>query len=84
MRQLKCQKGQGLIEYLIIVAMMGVASVGVIRLLNHTVDAQFTNVIYSLKGGKFKKAKQESVNESIYKKKDMSSFMNGAANKNKK
>lgn len=75
-------KGQGLIEYLIIVGIMAVASLGVVRLLNKTVNSNFTNIIYSLQG-KRKKAKMEAPTESLYKKKDFNTFMNGAASTEK-
>ncbi|MBE8163361.1 MAG: hypothetical protein HAW63_05175 [Bdellovibrionaceae bacterium] len=75
-------KGQGLIEYLIIVGIMAVASLGAIRLLNKTVNSNFTNIIYSLQG-KRKKAKMEAPKEGLYKKKDFNTFMNGAASTEK-
>ena len=80
------KSGQGLIEYLILVALMGVATIGVIRVLNQTVKARFAGAIYALQG-KPKKVKTESLKEQDYKKSDMSDFMNGAAsneNKSKK
>ena len=76
------QKGQGLIEYLILVALMGVASIGVIRALNQTIKARFASAVYALQG-KPKKVKTESLREQDYKKSDLSDFMNGAASKNK-
>lgn len=79
---IQSQRGQGLIEYLIIVGIMAVASLGAIRLLNKTVNSNFTNIIYSLQG-KRKKARMEAPTESIYKKKDFNTFMNGAASKEK-
>lgn len=81
--QLNNQRGQSLIEYLIIVALMGVASLSVVRLLNHTVSAQFADVINALQG-KAKRIETESIKEYHYKKKDLSDFMNGAAHKKSK
>lgn len=75
-------RGQGLIEYLIIVGIMAVASLGAIRLLNKTVNTNFTNIIYSLQG-KRKKAKMEAPKEGLYKKRDFKNFMNGAASNKK-
>lgn len=76
------QKGQSLVEYLIIVAIMGVATLSVLRLLQHTVDAKFAQVIYSLQG-KPQRVQIEAVDQRHYKKKDLSDFMTGAARKNK-
>ena len=73
----RCQKGQGLIEYLIILALMGAATIGIVSKLNQNVKAQFANVIYSIQGGKKKRAERSSVNERDYAKSDFSNFMNG-------
>ena len=78
----KKQRGQGLIEYLILVALMGVASIGVIRALNQTIKSRFASAVYALQG-KPKKVKTDSLREQDYKKSDLGNFMNGAASKNK-
>jgi uncharacterized protein YegJ (DUF2314 family) len=57
------QKGQGLIEYLLLTALLAIATMGVVQ------------------GQPGEKATVERVQESDYKKKDMSDFMNGAASK---
>ena len=75
------ERGQGLVEYLILVALVGVATISVIRLLNHTITAKFTDAIFALQGSS-KKSKKESVSETVYKKKDFRDFMNGAARRN--
>jgi Flp pilus assembly pilin Flp len=76
------QKGQGLIEYLILVALMGVATIGVIRVLNQTIKARFASAVYALQG-KPKKVKTDSLKAQDYTKSDLSNFMNGAASKDK-
>ena len=78
----KKRKGQGLIEYLILVALMGVATIGVIRVLNQTIKSRFASAVYALQG-KSKKVKVDSVKEQDYKKTDLNNFMNGAASKTK-
>ena len=76
------QRGQGLIEYLILTALMGVATIGIIRVLNQTVKARFASAVYALQGNP-KKVKTDSLKEQDYKKSDLSDFMNGAASKGK-
>ena len=76
------QRGQGLIEYLILTALMGVATIGVIRVLNQTVKARFASAVYALQGHP-KKVKTDSLKEKDYKKTDLSDFMNGASSKGK-
>ena len=73
---LRSQKGQGLVEYLIIVALMAVASIAIIRILGQTVNAKLASVTYALQGKK-KSASVETVEESHYSKKDLSNFFNG-------
>ncbi len=77
------QKGQGLIEYLILIALMGVATIGIMRTLNQTVKARFANAIYALQG-RSQKAKTQSVNKKDFQKSDLSNFMNGAASSKEK
>ncbi len=79
--RIKNNKGQGLIEYLIIVALMSVATIGIMRFLNQTVKAKFATAIFAIQGNERKEAKTESLNEDDYKKTDFSDFMNGASSK---
>ena len=72
------KKGQGLIEYLILVALMAVSTIGIVRVLNQTVKSRFANAVYSLQG-KTRRVQTESVRESDYQKSDLSDFMTGAA-----
>lgn len=77
--QKKSIRGQSLVEYLILVALMAVASVGIVRLLNHTVTAQFAKVTRVLQGDTSTPVKIEKVDESLFKKKDMGDFIRGGA-----
>lgn len=77
------KRGQGLIEYLILVALMAVATIGIVRVLNQTVKSRFANAIHALQGTN-KRAKTDSVKSSDYQKSDLSDFMNGAASEPKK
>ena len=79
MKAIQNQHGQGLIEYLILVALMGVATIGIVRVLNQNVMAQFANVICGLQGESCSgKAERETVDSSDYRKKDFSDFLNGS------
>ena len=77
------KKGQGLIEYLILIAIMGVASISIIRTLNQTIKARFANAIYALQG-KSQKATTHSIGKSEYKRSDLGNFMSGAASNDKR
>lgn len=75
-KRIKNQKGQGLVEYLILVALMAVASIAILRVLNQTVNAKLASITYALQGKK-KSVSVETVEESHHEKKDLSDFFNG-------
>lgn len=77
-QKMTCRRGQGLIEYLILVALMAVATIAVVRALGYAVQTRFANAIYAIHGSN-KRVRTETFNENIVKKKDLSDFMNGAA-----
>ncbi len=74
------QSGQGLIEYLIIVALMGVATMGIMRVMSGTVISTFSNVTSALQSSE-KKFKAPTLVNEVTKQKDMSDFMDGASDK---
>lgn len=74
-------KGQSLVEYLILVALMGVASIGIIRTLQSALNSRYASVIHALQGSG-KRAPSVEVNETDILRKDLGNFMNGAARRN--
>lgn len=83
LRFVQNQKGQGLIEYVILVALVGVATMGLVRVLQSTVNVNLGRVVNSLQGKK-DLPKYEAVEDDDFRKKDFSDFMNGAASPNGK
>jgi len=77
------QRGQSLIEYLILVALMGVATIGIVRTLQGALNSRYASVIHALQGSR-KKSHAVKVQESDLKRKDLSDFMNGAARRETK
>ena len=77
------KKGQGLIEYLILIALMGVATIAIVRTLNQTVKSRFANAIYALQG-KNQKAKTHTLKKEEYQRSDLSDFMSGSASADKR
>lgn len=77
------QNGQALIEYLILVALMAIATIGVVRSVNHVVNSKFIEIDYALRGV-HKNIKEDPVNEALAKKRDFSNFLNGVASHEKK
>jgi len=75
----KNQKGQGLVEYLIIVSLVAVATISVMRVVGQSVQVKFAKVAESL-GATVdgKEIGDAKIVESNWKKKDMSDFMNNS------
>lgn len=78
---IKNERGQGLIEYLILTAVIAIATMGVVRIVGHTVSGKFADIANSIRGEEFNKSKIERVDERHYRKKDMSDFMQGTVNR---
>lgn len=76
---LKNKKGQGLIEYLMIVALVAVSALGVVRVVGSNVSVQFANIAKALGSGDDRQLKAQQIDSQMYAKKDLSSFLNGAS-----
>lgn len=72
------QKGQTLIEYLIIVALVGVGSIALMRAVSQNINAKFAGVVHALGGTVEGDRKASAVSENMYRKRDMKDFVAGA------
>lgn len=81
MKTKKKQSGQSLTEYLILVALIAISSIGIIRVLGQTTRAQLSNITNALQGGHSRKVKSIKVRSTHYSQKDLSDFMKNASNK---
>lgn len=77
------QKGQGLIEYLIIVAIMAVASISVMKVLSGNLRSQFANVANALGTNQSQKIESKQAGKTTYEDKDLSNFFQGSVNSSK-
>lgn len=80
MKTVRNNKGQGLVEYLIIVAIMAVASISVIKLVSSNLRSQFANVANALGTNQTTKVESKAASDSHYKSKDLSDFFQGSVN----
>ena len=71
------QKGQSLIEYLVLVCLIAVGSMAVVRVVGKNVRVQFANISRAL-GGENTKLEAEKVSSDDYSKRDFSDFMKGS------
>jgi Flp pilus assembly pilin Flp len=79
MRLLRNQRGQSLIEYVILVALVGVATMGMVRILQKSVKVNMANVVHALQSdGKYHET-HERITDDDLRKSDFGDFMNGAA-----
>ena len=76
---LKNENGQGLIEYLIVVALIAVATIAVTRVLGQAVQSRFASIAHALQGEK--KQITVRVDASVYKRKDLGNFLDGVEGK---
>lgn len=79
MSTLRNQRGQSLIEYVILVALVGVATIAMVRVLQHSVKVNLANVVHALQSDGKRRESFERVSEEDLRKSDFSDFMNGAA-----
>jgi Flp pilus assembly pilin Flp len=77
---LRNQKGQTLIEYLIIVALVGVGSIALMRAVSQNINAKFAGIVHALGGTVEGNRTAATVTENMYRKRDMKDFVNGAVN----
>lgn len=72
------KKGQGLVEYLILVALVAVGSIAVIRVVGQNVAKQYENINHALGASNTERVTLYGAGRSAYSRRDLSSFLNGA------
>lgn len=84
MKTLTNQRGQSLIEYVMLVALVAVATMGMVRILQKSIKVNLANVVHALQSDNKRKESHERIEESDLRKSDFSDFMNGAANRDER
>ncbi len=77
---LRSEDGQGLIEYIIIVALVAVGSISLVRVLNQSVNVQFAQIAKALGAKSQDKISSPEISSTMMQKKDLSNFMRGVRN----
>lgn len=75
---IKNKKGQGLIEYLILVALIAVGTIGVVKVVGKNVAKQYENINRAMGAKKSTALQAENAADSNLNQKDLSNFMDGA------
>jgi hypothetical protein len=76
---LRNSRGQSLIEYVILVALVGVATMGLVRVLQKSIKVNMANVIHALQSDGKRKEAPERITDDDMRKSDFGDFMNGAS-----
>lgn len=74
----KNQKGQGLIEYLILVALIAVTTIGVIKVVGKNVATQYENINRAMGAKKSNQLTISNASDNSLKQKDLSNFMDSS------
>lgn len=72
------QKGQSLVEYLVLVALIAVGSIAVVRVVGQNIATQYENINRSLGASKKTQLSVKNAASSAYSKKDLGNFLSGA------
>jgi hypothetical protein len=75
-------KGQGLIEYIILVAIIGVGTVVLVRKLQQTVSVNMANIVHGMQSDSKRKHSFIRVDDNDVRMKDFTNFMNGTTDRN--
>ncbi len=79
-RPVRSRRGQSLIEYIILVALVGVATIGVVRVLGQAVSSRYATITYALQGKKSEPA-VDNIEDSQLRKKDLGNFNEGVGSR---
>lgn len=74
---LKNKKGQGLVEYLILVALIAVVSIGVVKIVGKNITSQYENINRAMGAGPSEALKMRSAGNAVNQK-DLSNFIENA------
>lgn len=78
MNSLKNNRGQGLIEYLVIVALVVVSSIGIMSVIGQNIRVQFANVSNALRGRPEERESAEKARAEQISRKHFGDFLSGA------
>ena len=81
---MKNQKGQGLVEYLIIVAIVAVGALSIMRVVGQSINVKFASVAKALGAKVEGQIGQVKVTQNQISKKSMRNFMSGTSGKDEK
>ena len=75
---IKNQKGQGLIEYLILVALIAVTTIGVVKIVGKNVATQYENINRAMGARNGQQLTITNASDNSLRQKDLSNFMDSS------
>jgi len=72
------KKGQGLIEYLILVALIAVVTIGVVKVVGNNMAAQYENINRAMGAQQSTQLHAENASQGNLRQKDLSNFVSGS------
>jgi Flp pilus assembly pilin Flp len=78
MRFIANRRGQGLIEYLVLVALIAVGSLAVVRVVGANVSVQFAQIAKALGSKTSEDLSAKEITKTMVRKRDLNTFMQGA------
>ena len=77
---MKHSKGQGMVEYIILIAIIAVASLGIVKILGNTVTQKLTQITYALQGKSqdARRVDDPKIDKKHWEKRDMDDFYESA------
>jgi pilus assembly protein Flp/PilA len=78
MNLIKNSKGQSLVEYMVLVALITAGTIGVVRVVGYNIGIQYENINRSLGAKASNQLQAVSAEQSHLNKKDLSNFLQGS------
>jgi Flp pilus assembly pilin Flp len=78
MKTITNQKGQSLVEYLILVALVAVSSIAIVRSVGQNIQTKFADVAFSMGARVEGQRESAPISSEQYRKKDFRDFLSGS------
>ncbi|MEK6627065.1 MAG: hypothetical protein AABY53_00425 [Bdellovibrionota bacterium] len=69
--------GQGMVEYMILVALIAAGTIGVVRVVGYNIGVQYENINRAMGASNTTQLQVQNTTQSQINKKDLSDFLNG-------
>lgn len=75
---LRKRSGQGMVEYMILVALIAAGTMGVVRVVGYNIGIQYENINRALGAKNSNQLQTQNAEQSLLNKKDLSDFLQGS------